>query len=122
MGQLQDWLDDLEDWLDESKGTEGVDNQSGPLSDPNKSYVSTRLADTLSNITHGLSSEHLDVAGTADISGLPSTLPGVADWCHNEAVRCQAIGVSDDFKGSRLKSIRDAIEKDPGGYKDLVGI
>ncbi len=122
MGILEDFFDELEDWLDETKGTEGVNGESGPLSDPNKSFVSTRLADSLSHITHLLSAEHLDNAGTADISGLPSTLPGVADWCHTEAERAQAIAATDEFKGSRLKSIRDAIEKDPGGYKDLVGI
>ncbi len=122
MSITQDLIDALVDLLDEAEGSQGVDGQSGPLSDPNKSYVKTRLSDSLTNIAHGLSAEHLDNAGTADISGLPSDLPGVARWCHDEAVRCQAIGVSDDFKGSRLKSIRDAIEKDPGGYKDLVGI
>ena len=122
MSIMDDLLDALKDLLDEAKGSQGVNGQSGPLPDPNKSYVATRLSDSLNHITHLLSAEHLDDAGTADISGLPSTLPGVADWCHTEAVSCQAIGVSDDFKGSRLKSIRDAIEKDPGGYKDLVGI
>ena len=120
MSILQDLIDAIKEALDEAEGSEGVDGQSGPLSDPNKSFVSTRLSDTLGNIQDAL--VELSDVGTADISGLPSTLPGVADWCHTEAVRCQAIGVSDDFKGSRLKSIRDAIEKDPGGYKALVGI
>ncbi len=120
MSSLQDLINALEDWLEEAEGLEGVNGQSGPLPDPNKSYVDTRLSDTLGKIRDALA--ELSDAGTADISGLPSTLPGVADWCHTEAVSCQAIGVSDDFKGSRLKSIRDAIGLDPGGYKDLVGI
>lgn len=122
MGQLQDWLDDLEEWLEETKGVEGVNGQSGPLSDPNKAYVATRLTSSLTNVGHLLSAEHLDNAGTADISGLPSDLPGVAGFCHDQAVRAQGIGSNDDFIGSRLKSIREAIALDPGGYKKLAGI
>ena len=122
MSSLSDLIDALEDLLDEAEDEEGVNGENGPLSDPYKSYVSTRLSDSLTNITHGLSAEHLDDAGAAELSGFPSTLPGVADWCHTEAVNAQQTSVSDDYKGSRLKSIRDAIALDPGGYKDLCGI
>ena len=121
MSQLDDLINDLEDLLEEAEGTDGVNNQSGPLSDPSKSYVATRLTDSLDKIAHALT-DHLDDTGTADLSGLPSTLPGVAGWCHDEAVSAQGIGNSDDFIGSRLKSIRDAIDLDPDGYRKRTGI
>lgn len=122
MTALDDLINDLEDWLEEAEGAQGVNGQGGPLSDPSKSFVATRLTNSLTKISHGLSVAHLADAGTADLSGLPSTLPGVAGWCHDEAVEAQGIGNSDDFKGSRLKSIRDAIDLDPGGYRKLAGI
>ena len=61
-------------------------------------------------------------AGTADLTGLPSDLPGVAGWCHDKAVDAQGPSLSEAEQGSLLKSIRDGINKDPGGYKKLAGI
>ncbi len=121
MSILEDLLDAIEDALEEAEGEDGVNGAAGPLSDPNKGYVSTRLDDTLTNIQHALSSEHLNDAGTADMSGLPSDLPGVAGWCHDKAVDAQNASSPVD-KGSALKSARDAINQASGGYKDLAGI
>ena len=121
MTQLDDLLDDLEDWLEEAEGPDGVDGAAGPLNEPNKGYVSTRLTDTLSNIQHLLSSAHLNDAGTADMTGLPTDLPGVARWCHDKAVNAQNRS-SDDQKGSDLKSIKNAINQPTDGYKALAGI
>ena len=122
MTQLDDLINVLEDLLDDAKGTDGVNGQSGPLTDPNLSYVRTRLRDSLTNITHLLSADHLNDAGTADLTGLPSDLPGVAGWCHDKAVDLQVPSLSEAQQGSLLKSIRDAINLDPGGYKKLAGI
>ena len=122
MSSLQDLLDALEDLLEESEGTSGVNGQSGPLSNPNLSYVSTRLTDSLSNIGHLLSAEHLDNAGTADMSGFPTTLPLVATLCHDKAVTAKGPVSGDDELGGLLKSIRDGINQSSGGYKNLAGI
>ncbi len=122
MSIVEDLIDDLEDLLEESEGTNGVNGQSGPLADPSKSYVATRLSDSLTKITHALSAEHLDDAGTADLSDLPTTLPGVAEWCHDHAVQAQGRAEEPGSIGSYMKSIRDGINLDPGGYKELAGI
>ncbi len=121
MSILEDLLDAIEEALEEAEGEDGVDGAAGPLNEPNKGYVSTRLDDTLSNIQDALSSEHLNDAGTADMSGLPSNLPGVARWCKDKATAAKT-ATTDDAKGSALKSARDAINQASGGYKDLAGI
>ena len=122
MTALDDLIDDLEDWLEEAEGTQGVNGQSGPLSGDPLTYVSDRLADVLSNIVHGLSSEHLNDVGTADLTGLPSDLPGVAGWCHDKAVDARVPSLSDGDLGSLLQSRRDAINQAPGGYQNLAGV
>lgn len=122
MSIVEDYINEIEEWLDESEGTDGVNGQNGPLTGDPLSYVTTRLRDSLTNITHLLSADHLNDAGTADLTGLPSDLPGVAGWCHDKAVDLQAPSLSEAAQGSLLKSIRDAINLDPGGYKKLAGI
>lgn len=123
MSSLEDLIDDLEDWLDEAEGANGVNGKSGPLDDPNKSYVATRLSDSLTNITHLLSADHLDDAGTADLSDFPSTLPEIATWCHDHAVTAQGPPQPfGDNLGNLLKSIRDGINKASDGYKARASI
>lgn len=122
MTALDDLINDREDLLDEAEGTSGVNGQSGPLADPSKSYVATRLSDSLTKITHALSAEHLDDAGTADLSDLPTTLPGVAEWCHDHAVQAQGRAEQPGSIASYIKSIRDGIILDPGGFEALAGI
>ncbi len=121
MTQLDDLINDLEDLLEEAKGANGVNGSSGPLTDPNKGYVSTRLTDSLANIQHALSAEHLDGAGTADMTGFPSTLPDVAEWCKDKATTAKG-ATTDAAKGSALKECKNGVNQDPGGFKDLAGI
>ncbi len=120
MSGLQDLIDALEEALEEAEGSDGVDGAAGPLNDPNKGYVATRLTDSLDNIQTALSPAHLNGAGTPDMTGLPTDLPGVAGWCHDKAVAAQG-ATTDDAKGSALKSCRNGINQPTGGYKDLAG-
>ena len=118
---VQDLIDALEDLLEEAEGSDGVNGASGPLNEPNKGFVSTRLTDTLSNIQEALDPQHLNGAGTPDMSGLPTDLPGVAGWSHDKAVEAQNSSGADE-KGSALKSIKNAINQPTDGYKALAGI
>lgn len=121
MSIMEDLIEDLENLLEDAEGPDGVDGQSGPLTEPNKSYVDTRLTDSLAKIAHALSVSHLANAGTADIDGWTWTLPWVADKCLKEAGLAKASS-DDDFIASRLKSIEAAVNRATDGYKGLAGI
>jgi hypothetical protein len=137
LGPVADWLDDVIEELEEiAEDLEDakaiVGNRSGPpLDEPDKSTVAIHLDSAVNLIDRILDpgqypSLEAPDAGSLDASVDPETLAEYAGDSHKlaqEALDEAKGAVDDEVLGSRLKTIKNLIERaDPHNYRTKAGI
>jgi len=118
---LQDLLDEILEDLELAEDL--VDSAPGPLSDPPKTAVAAKLTSVLSTIENAFN--QLGDIGTADTSGPPRTLPGIAGECvglaDNASTSNQETPPDINDVANQLKTIAWLIDVSHG-YREKAGI